>query len=136
MRLPFAVLALAAPLTACATYIDDRRASDQPGAACPESQEWQAWINAMPGPDARPTLIVTGKAHVPPGMEMVLEPGPLDRMMPPTQRFALSMQEGSGPSGWQGVRTEVRPAMPEYRAVIISCEEEEIARIDDVQKVY
>ena len=38
-------------------------------AACPiiDSSEWAAWINAMPGPNARPTLIVTGKITVPTG---------------------------------------------------------------------
>jgi len=25
------------------------------------SRDWTAWVNAMPGPGARPTLIVTGK---------------------------------------------------------------------------
>ena len=38
-------------------------------AACPivGSSAWQAWVNAMPGPNARPTLIVTGKVEVPTG---------------------------------------------------------------------
>jgi hypothetical protein len=31
------------------------------------SSDWAAWINAMPGPNARPTLIVTGKVTVPTG---------------------------------------------------------------------
>ncbi len=31
------------------------------------SSDWAAWVNAMPGPDARPTLIVTGKVTVPTG---------------------------------------------------------------------
>ena len=37
--------------------------------ACPivGSSDWQAWINAMPGPNAEPTLIVTGKVEVPTG---------------------------------------------------------------------
>lgn len=36
---------------------------------CPilSSQGWAAWVNAMPGPNARPTLIVTGKVTVPTG---------------------------------------------------------------------
>ena len=37
-------------------------------AACPvDTSGWTAWVNAMPGPNARPTLIVTGKATVPTG---------------------------------------------------------------------
>lgn len=31
------------------------------------SSDWAAWINAMPGPNARPALIVTGKVTVPTG---------------------------------------------------------------------
>lgn len=38
-------------------------------ADCPiiGSTDWAAWINAMPGPAARPTLIVVGKVTVPTG---------------------------------------------------------------------
>jgi hypothetical protein len=41
----------------------------QPSSDCPitGSSDWNAWINAMPGPNARPTLIVTGKVTVPTG---------------------------------------------------------------------
>ena len=37
--------------------------------ACPivGSSGWQAWVNAMPGPNMRPTLIATGKVTVPTG---------------------------------------------------------------------
>ena len=31
------------------------------------SSDWAAWVNAMPGPNTRPTLIVTGKVTVPTG---------------------------------------------------------------------
>ncbi|MEJ7777403.1 MAG: hypothetical protein WKF52_08510 [Sphingomicrobium sp.] len=36
---------------------------------CPivSSSNWAGWINAMPGPNARPSLIVTGKVTVPTG---------------------------------------------------------------------
>ncbi len=38
-------------------------------ARCPiiSSSDWQAWVNAMPGPSSRPKLIVTGKVTVPTG---------------------------------------------------------------------
>ena len=32
-----------------------------------DSRDWQAWVNAMPGPNARPRLIVTGKYTAPSG---------------------------------------------------------------------
>ena len=31
------------------------------------SSDWQAWVNAMPGPNARPKLIATGKVTMPTG---------------------------------------------------------------------
>ncbi len=31
------------------------------------SRDWAAWVNAMPGPNASPTLIITGKADTPTG---------------------------------------------------------------------
>lgn len=36
---------------------------------CPvlSAGDWAAWINAMPGPGSRPTLIVTGKVSAPSG---------------------------------------------------------------------
>lgn len=40
-----------------------------PASACPiiASSDWAAWVDAMPGPGARPTLMVTGKVTVPTG---------------------------------------------------------------------
>ena len=32
-----------------------------------ESRDWRAWVNAMPGPSMRPTLIVTGTVTLPSG---------------------------------------------------------------------
>ena len=43
------------------------RPSGGPQCAILESSDWAAWVNAMPGPNARPTLIVTGKVTVPTG---------------------------------------------------------------------
>ncbi len=31
------------------------------------ASDWSAWVNAMPGPNARPALIATGKVTVPSG---------------------------------------------------------------------
>ena len=47
----------------------DKLADDPARLSCPiaASSDWAAWVNAMPGPDARPTLIVSGKVTVPTG---------------------------------------------------------------------
>lgn len=137
MRLKaLSILAIAAPLaaglTACATTPEDNAAAP----ACPATRGWAAWINAMPGPDAVPTLIVTGEADVPAGQVATLTVGPTDRMMPPGQRFTLSLEPGSGPAGWQQVRAEIKPALPAYGSVIIGCDGQEVARITDIQTAH
>ena len=135
-------LALAAPLAACAT---PQAPEPNPPAlsrsdVCPETRNWTAHIDAMPKvgdrPGSQPTLIVTGEALAPPGMELSLVPGPLDRMMPPGQRLTLRMTPGRGPTGWQGIRAEIRPAQAKYRAVMIGCDGAEVARIEDIPTAY
>ncbi len=48
---------------------DPPRSAYPPQKGCPiiGSSDWAAWVNAMPGPNAQPTLIVTGKVTVPTG---------------------------------------------------------------------
>lgn len=123
--------ALATVLAACATP------AEQGGApACPETRGWTAFINAMPGPGAVPTLIVTGEANLPAGRTATIVIGPTDRMMPPGQRFTLSLAPSSAPSGWQEVRAEIKPALSAYSSVIIGCEGQEVARITDIQTAH
>lgn len=66
MRSPllFGSLPAALFVASCATV----PVESNPG-ACPitGSSDWKAWVNAMPGPNAQPTLIVTGKVTTPTG---------------------------------------------------------------------
>lgn len=119
----FTLAALILPLAACATM---------PPAApvCPATDNWQVWIDAMPGPGAQLRLIVDGEVQIPPGFKASLRPGPLDRMQPPGQRFLLELTPGKGPSGAQRVRAEAKPAQTVYREVIVTCGGNAIARID------
>ena len=59
-------LSLTAALAGCQTAATPVPASPS---ACDivSSSDWAAWVNAMPGPNAQPKLIVTGKAEVPTG---------------------------------------------------------------------
>lgn len=77
----FAAAAGALMLVACETY-----PAAGPAGGCPitGSDSWNAWVNAMPGPGARPTLIVTGRVTTPTGgyrpalqMEQVAESYPV-----------------------------------------------------------
>ena len=63
------IAAVALPLLAACSAVAPPPAGTPPPTSCPilGSSDWAAWINAMPGPGARPTLIVTGKVTVPTG---------------------------------------------------------------------
>jgi hypothetical protein len=62
-------LASCSPMAAPLDPALGRPAGEPIRAACPVAGpgDWAAWVNAMPGPNARPTLIVTGKVTVPTG---------------------------------------------------------------------
>ena len=99
---------------------------------CPtETRGWQAWIDAMPGPNAQPTLIVQGEALLPERAAATLTAGPLDRMQPPTQRVTLAVEPSVKAAGWAPLRVEI-PSPASLRAVSISCDGAEIARIEPV----
>jgi len=104
---------------------------------CPtETRAWQAWVNAMPGPDAQPTLIVVGEVLLPEKATATLAAGPTDRMMPPGQRVALSVAPSDRAAGWEQVRLEIRPALPEYSSVIVGCDGNEVAWIAPVEVAH
>lgn len=62
-------LASCAPASAPVSPIPLEPSGDPVRTACPVvgASDWAAWINGMPGPNARPTLIITGKVTVPTG---------------------------------------------------------------------
>ena len=104
------------------------------------SSDWAAWVNAMPGPNARPTLIVTGKVTVPTGgyrfawRDMrVMESYPVQ---------VVAELEAIPPSGaaTQAVVThEVRgqwPMSPPVGSVTIRCGERTLAAISPVQTAH
>lgn len=135
-------------LAGCAATASDNVPQEKPVTTCPQTRNWAAWINAMPGPGDGPTLIVVGEVELPAGTVARLERGPTDRMMPPGQRFTLHLEAsvetgaetgakaGGGAGGWQPVRAEIVPAQMQYRSVMIGCNEQAIAEITDVKVAY
>jgi len=125
-------LAASLALSACATVPDDGSAS------CPTvSRDWQAWINAMPGPDAQRTLHITGSVDMPtPGYSLELVGGPADRMQPPGLRFRLKVERPDGMTTQVITPTEVRYAATtpysEIRQIIVVCGDQTLATIDEV----
>lgn len=129
--------ALAALAGGC-VRVDNGSAAPVP-LACPAARAFTAFVNAMPGPGAVPTLIVSGEIDVPPGATARLVPGPTDRMMPPGQRFSVELSRaapGAATSGWQHVRSQISPALPAYREVIVGCQGKTLARIAPIERAY
>ena len=98
------------------------------------TKDWKAWVDTMPGPGSSPTLHVTGQATTPTsGWTVVLNQGPLDKALPPTQHFALVATAPTGPVQQvittQEVKAEIKNAQPKYKAVAISCDGTGIATI-------
>ena len=108
-------------------------------ASCPvlDSRNWSAWVNAMPGPDAKLTLHVTGEIDLPtPGYEVSWEEGMADRSMTPVQRLILTATPPDGMVA-QVVTAETvayeGPALVKtYKGVIVMCGGEPLAEINDV----
>jgi hypothetical protein len=113
-----------------------------PAPDCPilSSADWAAWVNAMPGPDARPKLIVIGRATVPTGgYRVTLEQGPLQEIHPPVQQMILRAQPPSAGATQAVVTHEVRaelPALDRYGSVTIRCGSSTLASITDVERAY
>lgn len=99
--------------------------------------EWAAWINAMPGPGSRPTLIVTGKVTVATGgyrLALRLDPAVMESN-PPQFTVWLDAIPPDGPATQALVTHEVRgqwPASPPVGAVHVRCGGAAIARIGNI----
>lgn len=110
--------AVAAPVNACARI---------------KTKGWNAWLNLQPpGP---PTLHVEGDATVPStGWTLTLEPGPLNKMQPPTQTFLFVATPPEKPITapvvmQQKVNGEIKKALKRYKAVSILCGKSTIATV-------
>ena len=102
-----------------------------------ESSNWLAWVDAMPGPDTRPTLHVTGDIVLPtPGYTISWRLGALDRMQPPGQRLVLETMRPEGMVAQVITPVAVayagESAITDYREVIVSCGDKVLATISDV----
>ncbi|WP_411818240.1 hypothetical protein [Hyphococcus sp. DH-69] len=107
---------------------------------CPviASRNWNAWINAMPGPDATRSLHVTGEIDLPtPGYEIEMIAGVADRSAIPTQRLII---KATPPSGMvtQVITTESvsysGPAIADlYRSIMVLCGDTVLTEITELQ---
>jgi hypothetical protein len=104
------------------------------------SSDWAAWVNAMPGPNARPTLIVTGKVTVPTGgytfawRDMrVMESHPVQ------VAIELAANTPSGAASQAMVTYDVRgewPISPPMGSVTVRCGDMVLTRIAPVETAH
>ena len=100
------------------------------------SSDWQAWVNAMPGPSAQPRLIATGKVTVPTGgytyrwgAPRVMESYPVQVSVefiavPPTGPATQALQTLDVRGEW--------PMSPPVGSVTVRCGDMVLARISPV----
>lgn len=131
-------LALTAGLTLSLSACAATPAAEN-GRPCPvtESSGWTAFVNAMPGPGARPTLIATGKVTVPTGGYRfewsgltVMESDPVQasaelRPIPPDGPATQALETHDLRGEW--------PVDPPVGSFTLRCGERVLARISPVE---
>lgn len=132
---PLMLAFVLAAVTACQTAPPP--AEPEQTAACPviDSRNWSAHINAMPGPGAQRTLIVSGQIDLPtPGYTITLAAGAADRSAIPVQQIVLTATPPTGMVTQVITSADVRyegPAIAQqYRAVRVICGGRQLAELD------
>ena len=118
----------------------DQEPEGAPGPACAvlESKSWEAWINAMPGPDASPTLHVAGDVLMPtPGYTLALTEGRTDRSAIPALQLILTVTPPEDEMVMQVLTPETvkfeGPALPNgYSKITVMCSGTTLAEITEI----
>lgn len=112
-----------------------------PPPPCPviSSSDWAAWVNAMPGPGARPNLIVTGKVVLPSADWQASFVGSRVMESYPVQ-VVVELDATSNGAGVQiPVTREVRgswPSEPQVGSVTVMCRGRTLTRISPVETAH
>ena len=112
-----------------------------PGCPITTSRDWKAWVNAMPGPDTRPKLMVTGTVLVPTGgYQMGFEPFLQIRESYPAHAFAtLRITPPQGPATQAVTAHDLRwewPLSQQVGSVEIRCGSDTLATISPVETAH
>lgn len=104
------------------------------------SSGWAAWVNAMPGPNAQPKLIVTGKVTVPTGGYRFAW-GDMRVMESYPVQVALELRTipPSGPATQALVTHDVRgewPISPPVGSLTVRCGDLVLVRISPVETAH
>lgn len=110
--------------------------------ACPivSSSGWNAWVNAMPGPNMQPRLIATGKVTVPTGGYSFRWGDPRVMESYPVQvSVELIPVPPAGPATQALVTHDVRgewPMQPPVGSFSVTCGGRVLARVSPVQTAH
>ncbi|ANP47662.1 hypothetical protein [Candidatus Viadribacter manganicus] len=136
MRALCFAISLAGLASACQTTSAPSAPPEQTS-NCPviDARNWSAHINAMPGPNAQRTLIVTGEVDLPtPGYAVTLTAGAADRSAIPVQQIIVSATRPTGIVPQIVTTFSARydgPAIAQhYRAVRVMCGAQQLAELD------
>ncbi len=117
-------------------------ASPSPKTECAiaRSSDWQAHVDAMPGPNSRPKLIVRGDVTVPTGgYALSLRMGPIAESYPVQITVHLVARPPEGPASQAVVTREVRGTWPSPQrvgSVTVRCGGKTLARIAPVDTAF
>ena len=104
------------------------------------SSDWAAWVNAMPGPGARPSLIVTGKVTVASGGYRIEWADMRIAESYPVQIFAdLRVLPPAGMAAQVVTTHDVRgqwPTEPPVGSFTVRCGDQVLARISPVETAH
>ncbi len=115
---------------------------DRPSPDCPvtDSSGWRAHVDAMPGPNGNPRLVVTGRVTVPTGGYRVsLRMGQVAESYPVQVTVYLDAVPPRGMATQALVTHDVRGSWPSEErvgSVTIRCGSRSLARIDNVETAH
>ena len=110
--------------------------------SCPavSSSNWQAWINAMPGPNSQPKLIATGKVVTPTGGYTYRWGEPTIMESYPVQvSVQLILIPPNGPATQALETHEVRaewPMSPPVGSFTVTCGDKMLGRVSPVETAH
>lgn len=113
--------------------------SDGPTSDCPivKSSDWRAHVDAMPGPNDNPRLIVSGKVTVPTGgYQLTLRMGAIAESYPVQVTVHLDVVPPKGPATQALETREVRGSWPSEQrvgSVSIRCGGRTLARLANIE---
>jgi hypothetical protein len=134
------ILASGLSLASCAAAPPPQTPTGPRACGITASSNWAAWVNAMPGPNAKPTLIVIGNVTVPTGgYRFEWRDMRLMESYPVQVAVELDAIPPAGGATQAVVTREIRgqwPIDPPVGSLTVSCGDRVLARISPVETAH